>query len=142
MNKFLLKDKEWQVAVDVAKLSQRQNHAVLTTFICTNDSWMGSTDSHVVMSHVDMIRDVAREIWIGLEQHLPGYMVPALFIPLSSTSLTTSGKTDRRKPLQREPSPEMDSSFKGSGPRCCASSPLQSVPTIHSSNSEVTQSWR
>ncbi|MCJ1399311.1 hypothetical protein MMC11_002513 [Xylographa trunciseda] len=51
-------------------------------------------------AHLDRLRYLTAGIESKLSSVLPLYMVPSVFIPISSIPLTTSGKTNRRK-LQR-----------------------------------------
>ncbi|KAJ4290804.1 hypothetical protein N0V90_009999 [Kalmusia sp. IMI 367209] len=99
LKRFIPQDKNWQVAVDVIKPVERQSHPALTAFICTNSSWFDSNDFHVV-SDFEAIQDVTQDVRRALERQLPAYMIPTLFVPVSSIPLTASGKTDRRTLVQ------------------------------------------
>ncbi|KAJ5887386.1 Nonribosomal Peptide Synthase (NRPS) [Penicillium taxi] len=100
VKRFLSEDRDWQVAVDIIRPSELQENSTLAAFISSNDFCLGNSESQILISQFDALLDIAQNFRLALEQVLPAYMIPSLFIQISSMPSTASGKTDRCKLLQ------------------------------------------
>ncbi|KAJ5695472.1 hypothetical protein N7536_005884 [Penicillium majusculum] len=82
------------VAVDLVYNSQKETPD-LCAFVCVGDGSSEYNDS-TFLEPDDEFRAQAAETCIQLLDCLPTYMVPTLFIPLTTMPLSSSGKADRR----------------------------------------------
>ena len=90
--------------------------------ICERHSADQSLVAYVVFRGASVQREVMRDY---LKRHLPDYMIPALFLPLTELPLTPNGKLDRR--MLPEPDWESESLTTKVAPRTPVESALCSL---------------
>ncbi|KAI9038003.1 acetyl-CoA synthetase-like protein [Aspergillus affinis] len=82
-----------QIVVDLVTLADPGAHPVLAAFILLNDV-VYSEDSIIVRASASF-RLQTESAESALKSHLPIFMIPALFLPVSKIPLSPAGKTDR-----------------------------------------------
>lgn len=89
---------ESQCAVDMVAGLNQKNRKALVAFLClkTNSSSSAGDGDSIIMPTSEPFQSVARTLQTSLASSLPAYMVPSLYMPVSSMPLTSSGKLNRR----------------------------------------------
>ncbi|OBT91629.1 Nonribosomal Peptide Synthase (NRPS) [Pseudogymnoascus verrucosus] len=91
----LLVPSNWKLIVEMIRPTCRDGDPMLAAFICTEVRQYDTADADLALSALAAIHDKMLELENGLAAQLPGYMMPAVYIPLQHLPLTSSGKTDR-----------------------------------------------
>ncbi|KAK2746937.1 NRPS [Myotisia sp. PD_48] len=70
----------------------------LAAFLClqSNDSGANENAEEIIIAMSPEIRAQAKQLEDSISKVLPGFMVPSIYIPVSTMPLTSSGKLDRR----------------------------------------------
>jgi aryl carrier-like protein len=80
-------------AVELVKFSDSNATKALVGFICLDAE---STAAPAIGEMSESVRAIAKEVEVALGNALPAYYVPAMFMPVESMPMTTSGKLDRK----------------------------------------------
>lgn len=85
-------------AVELVKFNDNNNTKALVAFICFEEQGddSGKIVSPAILELSESARTAAKRIELALANALPTYYVPALFMPVTSMPMTTSGKLDRK----------------------------------------------
>jgi amino acid adenylation domain-containing protein len=99
-----VKIRGYRIELGEIEAALKQHDAVTDAVVIAREEAPGNT---VLVSYVVVSQD--QEASVGelrhfLQEKLPGYMVPALFVKMESLPLTASGKVDRRRLAALEPS--------------------------------------
>ncbi|TAQ84797.1 hypothetical protein B7494_g6879 [Chlorociboria aeruginascens] len=81
--------------VEIVTPKDQVNHPLLAAFLSIKDC-SASTNQNLLMEPFVDFRSYAHVAELELNNLLPIYMVPAVFLPLKSIPLTSSGKVDRQ----------------------------------------------
>ncbi|KAH9861676.1 hypothetical protein J1614_011429 [Plenodomus biglobosus] len=85
-------------AVELVKFEDSNNTKALVAFMCfeeqTDDT--GAVVPAAILELSESARTAAKRIEVALANALPTYYVPAMFMPVTSMPMTTSGKLDRK----------------------------------------------
>jgi amino acid adenylation domain-containing protein/non-ribosomal peptide synthase protein (TIGR01720 family) len=89
---------ESQCAVDLVTSGDQNKRKALVAFLCLKGDGSASTgdDLRIIMPTSESFESVAKTLQCSLAASLPAYMVPNLYMPISSMPLTSSGKLNRR----------------------------------------------
>jgi len=77
-------------AVELVKFAQSKS---LVGFICLDAE---SLATPAIAEMTESVRIIAKQVEVALGEALPSYYVPAMFMPVASMPMTTSGKLDRK----------------------------------------------
>lgn len=80
-------------AVELVKFTDSNATKALVGFICLDAD---SSSSPAIGEMTESVRAIAKEVEGALGNALPAYYVPAMFMPVRSMPMTTSGKLDRK----------------------------------------------
>ncbi|TVY44055.1 Nonribosomal peptide synthetase [Lachnellula occidentalis] len=83
-----------QSAVELIPVSAATK--ALAVFICLSSGEKASPDEFL-LAMSDEVRSISTALEAAISAALPAYMVPSVYIPVSSMPMTSSGKLDRRK---------------------------------------------
>lgn len=80
-------------AVELVKFNDSKSTKALVAFMCLKEN----TESAAAISAMtESLRILAKKVEVALGNELPVYYVPAMFMPVTSMPMTTSGKLDRK----------------------------------------------
>ncbi|OAL51558.1 acetyl-CoA synthetase-like protein [Pyrenochaeta sp. DS3sAY3a] len=80
-------------AVELVKFNDSKSTKALVAFMCLKED----TESAAAISAMtESLRVIAKKVEVALGNELPVYYVPAMFMPVTSMPMTTSGKLDRK----------------------------------------------
>ena len=87
-----------QSAVELVRFEGAKTTKALVGFICLSEESAGSANDapSAIADMTDEVRSVAKEMEQALANALPAYYVPSMFVPVTTMSMTTSGKLDRK----------------------------------------------
>ncbi|PKY04560.1 acetyl-CoA synthetase-like protein, partial [Aspergillus campestris IBT 28561] len=83
------------VVAEVVTPNETARPPILVAFIFPGSPNNNSTD--IIAAPTDLFRSTIPAAEAQLHDRVPGYMVPAVFLPLATIPLTATGKTDRRR---------------------------------------------
>lgn len=85
-------------AVELVKFNDSNATKALVAFMCfKDDSAISDADLKSTISEMtESVRSTAKQVEVALANELPGYYVPAMFMPVTDMPMTTSGKLDRK----------------------------------------------
>ncbi|KAH4193904.1 hypothetical protein HBH70_193220 [Parastagonospora nodorum] len=98
-------------AVELVKFTESKS---LVGFICLDAE---SLATPAIAEMTDSVRVIAKRVEVALGEALPSYYVPAMFMPVASMPMTTSGKLDRKvlRQLAAEVSDSQMAAFRLAG---------------------------
>ena len=85
-----------EAAVEMIRPSNQRSRQMLAAFLSLADGASAAGASEPTTSISDELRVRMMDLKASLQDSMPSYMVPSLYIPLAWMPRTTSGKTDRR----------------------------------------------